>query len=46
MAWWAEHDFGSVCAATGRVRGEIFGAHVRFGLNDPPDAPPDAIVVD
>jgi hypothetical protein len=46
MARWAKHDFGSLCASTGRMRREIRGAHVRFGLDDAADAPSNTVVMD
>jgi len=46
MSGGTEHDFGSVCAAAGRMRREILGTQIRFGLNDSTDAFLDAVVVD
>jgi hypothetical protein len=46
MSGRAEHDLRPLRASTGRVRRQVFGAHVGFSLYDAADAPSTAVVVD
>ena len=46
MACLTKHDFGTRGASLGRVCGEIFGTHVRFGLDDAADAHRTCVIVD
>jgi hypothetical protein len=46
MARRAEHDFSAFGTPTGGVGREVFGAHVRLGLDNPADSRGYSVMVD
>ena len=46
MARWPEHDFVALSTTSGRMCREIFGTHIRFGLDDATDSLVSTDIVD